>query len=84
MSSAIRHGTVPGVVQKPPAARLERRTFTVDEVAQLLGVASATIYRNIARGRILAVRVGRRIVIPRWVVHDILGEPDAATISAKE
>jgi excisionase family DNA binding protein len=46
-------------------ARLPRATYTVVEVADLLGVCRATAYELLRRGEIPARRVGSRWVIAR-------------------
>jgi excisionase family DNA binding protein len=45
------------------AGRLERLTFSVEEVAGQLGVCSAFLRLEIRRGRLRPTRLGRRIVI---------------------
>lgn len=47
-------------------------TLTVAEAAQALGVNPATIYRQVKAGDLYAIRLGRRVVIPRWVVDQLL------------
>lgn len=49
----------------------ERRTLTVLEVAQALGVGRQTIYDAIERGEIRCIRIGRRIVVPRDVLAEM-------------
>jgi excisionase family DNA binding protein len=44
-------------------------TYTVDEVAMLLGVARGVAYDNVRNGLIPAVRVGRRWLVPRSRFH---------------
>ncbi len=44
-------------------------TYTVDEVAALLGVARGVAYDNVRNGLIPAVRVGRRWLVPRSRFH---------------
>jgi excisionase family DNA binding protein len=40
-------------------------TYTVDEVAEMLGLARGTAYARVQDGSIPAVRMGRRWVIPK-------------------
>ena len=54
----------------------ERRTLTVAEAAQALGISRALAYDLVRRGEIASLRLGRRIVIPERVVDALL---DAAT-----
>ena len=43
----------------------DRRTYTVDEAAQMLGISRSTAYECVQRGEIPARRFGRRVVILR-------------------
>jgi excisionase family DNA binding protein len=56
----------------------ERLTFTVDEVAARLGISRSAVYDCIARGEILANRLGRRVVVVRAKLEAFLAEPDGA------
>jgi excisionase family DNA binding protein len=49
-------------------------TYSVDEVAQLLGVNRLTVYQAIQRQEtpFPIVRIGRRIVIPRAAFNRVL------------
>jgi excisionase family DNA binding protein len=44
-------------------------TYTVDEVAALLGVARGVAYEGVRNGSIPATRVGRRWLVPRKRFH---------------
>jgi excisionase family DNA binding protein len=50
----------------------ERVTYTVEEVAQLLGISRTTAYESVRRGEIPACRFGRRLVVPVRTVDEIL------------
>lgn len=52
-----------------------RRTLSVDEVAGLIGVSRAAVYNAIHDGEIEHIKLGRRVLIPRRAVEDLLGEP---------
>lgn len=54
-----------------------RLTYTVEEVAEMLGLSRSAVYECIARGEIPAKRVGRRLVVVRTVLEAFLLEPDA-------
>jgi excisionase family DNA binding protein len=43
---------------------LQRRAYSVPEVARMLGVGDTAVRNAIARGELRVVRVGGRIVIP--------------------
>jgi excisionase family DNA binding protein len=51
----------------------ERQTFTVEECAQLLGVGRGTAYEAVRRGELKAIRLGRRIVVPKHALEALLG-----------
>jgi len=58
---------------------MARLTRTVVEAAAELGVHHLTLRKAIARGEIRAVRVGRRILIPKTEIERLLeGEVKAA------
>lgn len=50
----------------------ERLTFTVAEAAEVLGLSARGLYELVARGEFPAVRLGRRVLIPRRAVADLL------------
>jgi len=50
----------------------ERLTFTVDEVARLLGISRSGAYDSIARGEIPSLRIGRRVLVPREPLLDLV------------
>jgi excisionase family DNA binding protein len=56
-------------------------TYTVDEVAALLGVARGVAYDNVRSGLIPAVRVGRRWLVPRSRFHAWLDTSGPAATS---
>ncbi|MCE5291303.1 MAG: helix-turn-helix domain-containing protein [Nocardiaceae bacterium] len=47
-------------------------TYSVDEVAALLGLARGNAYRCVREGLIPAKRVGRRWMVPRKTFHEWL------------
>jgi excisionase family DNA binding protein len=54
-------------------ARLQRQTYTVPEAAALLGISRAKAYQCVRSGEIKAIQFGRRIVVPAWVIDQLLG-----------
>ena len=50
----------------------ERLTFTVDEVARLLGVSRSGAYDSITRGEIPSFNIGRRVLVPRHASLEML------------
>jgi excisionase family DNA binding protein len=47
-------------------------TLTVPEAAELLGISRALAYELVARKELPALRLGRRLVIPRRVIEDLI------------
>lgn len=50
----------------------ERLTYTVPEVAELLGVSRSTAYECVRRGEIPALVLGRRVLIARATLEAML------------
>jgi excisionase family DNA binding protein len=74
------------VPDEPPALQLhpvhttgghDRRTYTVDETAALLGISRSSAYECVRRGEIPSVRFGRRIVVLRDVLDRLLRDAGA-------
>jgi excisionase family DNA binding protein len=64
-----------------PASRVRpvrRRTYSVPEVAVILGIGRSTAYALVQRGELAALRVGGRVVIARAEINRLLGEDPAA------
>lgn len=51
---------------------MERLAYSVKEAGEALGVSARTVVREIQRGRINAVRIGRRVVIPAQSLTEFL------------
>jgi len=66
-----------GAVPESPA----RLTWTVDEAAMALGISRAFAYDAVRRGEIPAIKIGRRILVPRSALKQLLEDgarsPDA-------
>ena len=54
---------------------IEPATFSVDEVATMLGVDVKTVYDHCSRGQIPHQRLGRRILFGRRAILDWLNKP---------
>lgn len=52
----------------------ERQTLTVEEAAALLGIGRNSAYQAVARGELPAVRLGRRLLIPRAALERRLAD----------
>jgi excisionase family DNA binding protein len=51
---------------------MERQTVTVEEAAKALGIGRAAAYDAVKRGEIPAIRIGRRVVVPRSGLERLL------------
>jgi excisionase family DNA binding protein len=50
----------------------ERRAYGLDEAANLLSVSKATVSRRIREGKIRAIRVGSRVLVPADSIQKLL------------
>lgn len=50
----------------------ERLTFAVDEAARLLGICRSGAYDSIARGEIPSLNIGRRVLVPREPLLELI------------
>ena len=56
----------------PTNERTHRATYTVDQVARILGISRTTAYECVRRGEIPAWRFGRRVVVPTRAIDELL------------
>ena len=54
---------------------IRKRTLTLKEAAELLGVSTRVLRKAIGRGQITGFRVGHAFVIPRAPLEALLGSP---------
>lgn len=52
---------------------MDRWTVTVEEAAQMLGISRSSAYGCVRRGELRALRLGRRLVVPRSALEELLG-----------
>ena len=57
----------------------DKLTLSVDEAARLLGISSGLAYELVRKGELAAVRLGRRILVPRHVVEALVGPFDGVS-----
>lgn len=50
----------------------ERLTYSITEVAEMLGISRSMAYEGVHRGEIPAVRIGRRVLVPRDRLAELL------------
>jgi excisionase family DNA binding protein len=58
-------------------AVMDRWTVTVEEAAQMLGISRSSAYECVRRGELRALRLGRRLVVPRASLEELLGATPA-------
>lgn len=51
---------------------VERKTYSVPEVAKILGISRNSVYAAVARGDIKSVKIGGRLIIPKRVIDKLL------------
>jgi excisionase family DNA binding protein len=62
----------------------ERLTYTVPEIAELLGISRSSAYQCVRRGEIPALVLGRRVVVARAALEALLtnfADPDEVPAS---
>jgi excisionase family DNA binding protein len=52
----------------------EREVLTVEETAKRLGISRNSAYKHVRAGAIPALRLGRRLVVPRAALASLLSE----------
>ncbi|TAM44315.1 MAG: DNA-binding protein [Acidobacteria bacterium] len=57
-----------------PVEPVQRYAYTVREAAAALGLGHTLTGDLVRAGRIRAVHVGKRILIPRWAIEEFLKE----------
>jgi len=57
---------------------MQRRTYTVTEAAQVLGISRSGAYEAVRRGEIPSITIGHRIVVSRATIDELLGARPAA------
>jgi len=60
----------------------DRLTYTVTEAAKLLGIGRTAAYVAARTGQIPAIKLGKRILVPREALRELLGRPSPAPTGA--
>lgn len=50
----------------------ERLTYTVEEVARMLGISRLSAYQAVHKGEIPSIKIGRRFLIPKRALERLL------------
>ena len=59
---------------------MDKLTYTVTEVAELLGISRTSAYECVHRGEIPSLRLGRRLLVTRAGLEQLLELHSAAVI----
>ncbi|MCP3989426.1 MAG: helix-turn-helix domain-containing protein [Actinomycetia bacterium] len=51
---------------------IERKTYSVDEAAAILGISRSLAYECVKTGEIPSIKFRRRIVIPAYVIDELI------------
>ena len=51
---------------------MERETLTVEQAAKVLGIGRGTAYEAVRAGELPAIRIGKRLVVPRQAIDRLL------------
>lgn len=51
---------------------VQRKAFSIREVAAILGISPATVRSEIFRGKLPSFRVGKRVLVPAAALEDLL------------
>jgi excisionase family DNA binding protein len=60
----------------------DREVFTIDEAGLILGLSRPSAYAAARNGEIPTIRVGRRLIVPRYALEKMLSQCEV-TKSAK-
>lgn len=52
-----------------------RLTLTVEQAAKVLGIGRQLAYERVKTGEIPAIKIGRRLLVPRRALEKLLEEP---------
>ena len=69
---AIRPATTDPLASTEGGQAMERMTYSVTEVAHLLGISRGSAYTHVRTGEIPSVTIGGRIVVPRSALEALL------------
>jgi excisionase family DNA binding protein len=62
----------------------ERLTITVEEAGELLGISRALAYEMARTGKLPALRFGKRLVVPRKAIENLLELPEKARTETED
>jgi len=56
-----------------------RSTVSVEEAARILGISRGLAYQMVHQGKMPVLRFGRRMVVPKKVLEQLLEKPEILT-----
>ena len=70
---AAEHAFRPSSARRHNSARDDQKlVLTVPEIAAVLGISRSLAYELVGRGDLPSIRLGRRIVVPRRAIEEML------------
>ena len=68
---------MPKVIQAEHASRARQRqqTLSVEEAGEILGISRSSAFQAAANGQFPVIRIGKRLLVPRCALEQMLGEP---------
>jgi excisionase family DNA binding protein len=71
---------VPAAIGRPSSWASVPLATSVSEAAKIIGIGRNSCYALVARGELSAVRIGRRVVIPRQAIEQLLATNSASDV----
>lgn len=68
------------IVEEPRMESITRQTLSVAEAAEVLGISRAHAYDCVRSGELPSITLGRRVVIPRRALEELLAGNASATL----
>lgn len=65
-------------------SKLKRNTLTVEQAAEVLGIGRTAAYNAAQSGDLPVIRIGRRLLIPRPALDQMLNGEAAAPVALHE
>lgn len=62
---------------------VDKQVISVTEVAKALGISRNLAYTGVMRGEIPSIKIGRRILIPRFALERMLHSSGSTTMDTK-
>lgn len=63
---------------------MEKLTITVEQAGELLGISRALAYEMARTGKLPVLRFGRRLVVPKKAIENMLGHSEKVMATVSE